>query len=97
MRSSIQLTWCSLFRHEVLSKDPVVGQMAIKYLGVARINLVKVGLMYSCTTTSCYFHANALSTIYRLDFLQKMIVEATNSPGWTLIVMKILIPTLIVS
>ncbi|XP_056616495.1 exportin-5 [Triplophysa dalaica] len=55
LRSSIQITWCSLFRHEVLSKDPVVGQMAIKYLEVARINLVKTGFPSKNDSQGCDF------------------------------------------
>uniref|UniRef100_A0A9J7Y2M3 Importin N-terminal domain-containing protein n=1 Tax=Cyprinus carpio carpio TaxID=630221 RepID=A0A9J7Y2M3_CYPCA len=42
LKSSTQITWGNLFRHEILSKNPVVGQMAIKYLRAARINLLKV-------------------------------------------------------
>uniref|UniRef100_A0AAR2JCZ8 Importin N-terminal domain-containing protein n=1 Tax=Pygocentrus nattereri TaxID=42514 RepID=A0AAR2JCZ8_PYGNA len=42
LRSSTQTTWGNMFRHEVLSKDPVVAQMAVKYLKAAMTNLVKV-------------------------------------------------------
>uniref|UniRef100_A0AAR2IJZ5 Exportin-5 n=1 Tax=Pygocentrus nattereri TaxID=42514 RepID=A0AAR2IJZ5_PYGNA len=51
LRSSTQTTWGNMFRHEVLSKDPVVAQMAVKYLKAAMTNLVKVsetGLQINC-------------------------------------------------
>ncbi|TSP25427.1 Exportin-5 [Bagarius yarrelli] len=35
-------TWGTIFRHEVLSKEPVVLQMAVKYLNMTMTNLVKV-------------------------------------------------------
>lgn len=42
LKSSTQATWGALFRHETLSKDPVVVEMAIKYLRACMTNLVKV-------------------------------------------------------
>ncbi|XP_073691324.1 exportin-5 [Garra rufa] len=55
LRSSTQMTWGNLFRHEILSKDPVVGQMAIKYLRAARINLVKTGFPSKNDCPGCEF------------------------------------------
>ncbi|KTF77382.1 hypothetical protein cypCar_00044142, partial [Cyprinus carpio] len=49
------MTWGNLFRHEILSKDPVVGQMAIKYLRAARINLVKTGFPSKNDCPGCEF------------------------------------------
>lgn len=42
LKSSTLATWGSLFRHETLSKEAVVVEMAIKYLRASMINLVKV-------------------------------------------------------
>lgn len=97
------MTWGNLFRHEILSKDPVIGQMAIKYLRVAKINLVKVSALYPrhrAVLTNCYHTQSyliALFAFYRLDFPPRMIVQVVNSPEWTLIVMKISTASLIVS
>uniref|UniRef100_A0A673H8U2 Exportin-5 n=1 Tax=Sinocyclocheilus rhinocerous TaxID=307959 RepID=A0A673H8U2_9TELE len=55
LRSSTQMTWGNLFRHEILSKDPVVGQMAIKYLRAARISLVKTGFPSKNDCPGCEF------------------------------------------
>ncbi|XP_048061809.1 exportin-5-like isoform X1 [Megalobrama amblycephala] len=55
LRSSTQMTWGNLFRHEILSKDPVIGQMAIKYLRVAKINLVKTGFPSKNDCPGCEF------------------------------------------
>ncbi|XP_073729012.1 exportin-5 isoform X2 [Misgurnus anguillicaudatus] len=55
LRSSTQLTWGNLFRHEILSKDAVVVEMAIKYLNAARINLVKTGFPSRNDHQSCEF------------------------------------------
>ncbi|RXN17602.1 exportin-5 [Labeo rohita] len=49
------MTWGNLFRHEILSKDPVVGQIAIKYLRAARINLVKTGFPSKNDCPGCEF------------------------------------------
>ncbi|KAG7513164.1 exportin-5 [Solea senegalensis] len=43
LKSSTQPTWGALFRHETLSKEPVIIDMAIKYLKACMINLVKTG------------------------------------------------------
>ncbi|XP_067277534.1 exportin-5 [Pseudorasbora parva] len=55
LRSSTQMTWGNLFRHEILSKDPVIGQMTIKYLRAARINLVKTGFPSKNDCPGCEF------------------------------------------
>uniref|UniRef100_A0A672NMW5 Exportin 5 n=1 Tax=Sinocyclocheilus grahami TaxID=75366 RepID=A0A672NMW5_SINGR len=55
LRSSTQMTWGNLFRHEILSKDAVVGQMAIKYLRAARISLVKTGFPSKNDCPGCEF------------------------------------------
>lgn len=55
LRSSTQMTWGIIFRHEILSKDPVVGQMAIKYLRATRINLVKTGFPSKNDCPGCEF------------------------------------------
>ncbi|KAK9964002.1 hypothetical protein ABG768_005210, partial [Culter alburnus] len=55
LRSSTQITWGNLFRHEIISWDPVIGQMAIKYLRVAKINLVKTGFPSKNDCPGCEF------------------------------------------
>ncbi|XP_048061811.1 exportin-5-like isoform X1 [Megalobrama amblycephala] len=55
LRSSTQITWGNLFRHEIISWDPVIGQMAIKYLRVAKINLVKTGFPSKNDCPVCEF------------------------------------------
>lgn len=42
LRSCTQTTWGNVFRHEVLSKETIVIQMAVKYLNATMTNLVKV-------------------------------------------------------
>lgn len=42
LRSSTQITWGALFRHEVLSRDPLLLAMIPKYLRASMTNLVKV-------------------------------------------------------
>lgn len=49
LKSSTQVTWGTFFRHEVLSKDIVVVQVAIRYLKETRTNLVKVVTCELCT------------------------------------------------
>ncbi|KAG1941606.1 exportin-1 [Pimephales promelas] len=55
LRSSTQMTWGNLFRHEVLSKDPIICQMTIKYLRSARTNLVKTGFPSKNDCPGCEF------------------------------------------
>lgn len=42
LRSSTQITWGAVFRHEVLSHDPLLLAMIPKYLRASMTNLVKV-------------------------------------------------------
>lgn len=42
LKSSTLMSWGALFRHETLSKDAVVVEMAIKFLRASMTNLVKV-------------------------------------------------------
>lgn len=42
LRSSTQITWGALFRHEVLSHDPLLLAVVPKYLRASMTNLVKV-------------------------------------------------------
>lgn len=42
LRSSTQMTWGALFRHEVLSRDPLLLAIIPKYLRACMTNLVKV-------------------------------------------------------
>jgi hypothetical protein len=37
--------WGTLFRHEILSKVPVVVEMSLKYLKTTRTNLIKVRIV----------------------------------------------------
>uniref|UniRef100_A0A671YMR1 Exportin-5 n=1 Tax=Sparus aurata TaxID=8175 RepID=A0A671YMR1_SPAAU len=53
LKSSTLATWGSLFRHETLSKEAVVVEMAIKYLRASMINLVKTGFPSRDDNPSC--------------------------------------------
>ncbi|XP_056117862.1 exportin-5-like [Rhinichthys klamathensis goyatoka] len=55
LRSSTQKTWVNLFSHEVISWDPAICQMTIKYLRSARINLVKTGFPSKNDCPGCEF------------------------------------------
>uniref|UniRef100_A0A8C7TAI9 Importin N-terminal domain-containing protein n=1 Tax=Oncorhynchus mykiss TaxID=8022 RepID=A0A8C7TAI9_ONCMY len=55
LRSSTQITWGTLFRHEILSKDPVIIQMTIKYFRATMTNLVKTGFPSSNDSPSCEY------------------------------------------
>ncbi|XDV50889.1 hypothetical protein PO909_019878 [Leuciscus waleckii] len=55
LRSSTQVTWGNLFRHEIISRDPVIGPMTIKYLRSARINLAKTGFPSKNDCPACEF------------------------------------------
>lgn len=48
LKSSTLATWGCLFRHEALSKEAVVVEMAVKYLKVSMTNLVKVRPWFLC-------------------------------------------------
>lgn len=55
LKSSAQPTWGALFRHETLSKDVVVVDMAIKYLRASMTNLVKAGFPSRVDSPSCEY------------------------------------------
>uniref|UniRef100_A0A8D0BQW5 Exportin-5 n=1 Tax=Salvator merianae TaxID=96440 RepID=A0A8D0BQW5_SALMN len=55
LRSSTQITWGALFRHEVLSRDPVLLAMIPKYLRASMTNLVKVGFPSKTDSPSCVY------------------------------------------
>uniref|UniRef100_A0A4W4ERH4 Importin N-terminal domain-containing protein n=1 Tax=Electrophorus electricus TaxID=8005 RepID=A0A4W4ERH4_ELEEL len=55
LRSSTLTTWGNVFRHEVLSKDPVIVQMAIKYLKATTTNLVKTGFPSKNDSPACEY------------------------------------------
>ncbi|XP_048339603.1 exportin-5 isoform X2 [Sphaerodactylus townsendi] len=55
LRSSTQITWGALFRHEVLSRDPVLLAMFPKYLRASMTNLVKVGFPSKTDSPSCEY------------------------------------------
>ncbi|XP_054833227.1 exportin-5 isoform X1 [Eublepharis macularius] len=55
LRSSTQITWGALFRHEVLSRDPVLLAMIPKYLQASMTNVVKVGFPSKTDSPSCEY------------------------------------------
>ncbi|XP_069000739.1 exportin-5 isoform X1 [Embiotoca jacksoni] len=55
LKSSTVSTWSALFRHETLSKDAVVGEMAIKYIRTSMTNLVKTGFPSRNDNPSCEY------------------------------------------
>lgn len=55
LKSSTLPTLGSLFRHQTLSKDAVVGQMAIQYIRAATVNLVKTGFPSRNDSPSCEY------------------------------------------
>ncbi|XP_067093000.1 exportin-5 [Osmerus mordax] len=55
LRSSTQMMWGTMFRHEILSKDPVIVQMTIKYLRATMVNLVKTGFPSKNDSPSCEY------------------------------------------
>ncbi|KAJ8384765.1 hypothetical protein AAFF_G00198510 [Aldrovandia affinis] len=55
LRSSTQMTWGTLFRHEILSKDPVIVKMTMKYLRATMHNLVKTGFPSKNDSPSCEY------------------------------------------
>ncbi|XP_005666094.2 exportin-5 [Sus scrofa] len=60
LRSSTQMTWGALFRHEVLSRDPLLLAIIPKYLRACMTNLVKMGFPSKTDNPSCEYS--------RLDF-----------------------------
>uniref|UniRef100_A0A8C5TJC8 Exportin-5 n=1 Tax=Malurus cyaneus samueli TaxID=2593467 RepID=A0A8C5TJC8_9PASS len=55
LRSSTQITWGALFRHEVLSRDPLLLAVIPKYLRASMTNLVKVGFPSKADSPSCEY------------------------------------------
>uniref|UniRef100_A0A674I765 Exportin-5 n=1 Tax=Terrapene triunguis TaxID=2587831 RepID=A0A674I765_9SAUR len=55
LRSSTQITWGALFRHEILSRDPLLLAMIPKYLRASMTNLVKVGFPSKTDSPSCEY------------------------------------------
>ncbi|XP_049328361.1 exportin-5 [Astyanax mexicanus] len=55
LRSSTLTTWASIFRHEVLSKDPTLVQMSAKYMKTTMTNLVKTGFPSKNDNPSCEY------------------------------------------
>ncbi|XP_063094880.1 exportin-5 isoform X2 [Cavia porcellus] len=55
LRSSTQMTWGALFRHEVLSRDPVLLAILPKYLRASMTNLVKMGFPSKTDSPSCEY------------------------------------------
>ncbi|KAI5251207.1 Exportin-5 [Manis pentadactyla] len=55
LRSSTQMTWGALFRHEVLSHDPLLLAIIPKYLRASMTNLVKMGFPSKTDSPSCEY------------------------------------------
>ncbi|KAG7314070.1 hypothetical protein KOW79_022566 [Hemibagrus wyckioides] len=55
LRSCTQTTWGNIFRHEVLSKETIVIQMAVKYLNATMTNLVKSGFPSKSDNPACEY------------------------------------------
>ncbi|NWX91025.1 XPO5 protein, partial [Nothoprocta ornata] len=55
LRSSTQITWGALFRHDVLSRDPLLLATIPKYLRASMTNLVKVGFPSKSDSPSCEY------------------------------------------
>ncbi|KAF5895633.1 exportin-5 isoform X2, partial [Clarias magur] len=55
LRSCTQTTWGNMFRHELLSKDPVLIQMVVKYLNATMTNLVKSGFPSKNDSPACEY------------------------------------------
>ncbi|XP_003789268.1 exportin-5 [Otolemur garnettii] len=55
LRSSTQMTWGALFRHEILNRDPLLLAMIPKYLRASMTNLVKMGFPSKTDSPSCEY------------------------------------------
>ncbi|KAJ7340919.1 hypothetical protein JRQ81_004206 [Phrynocephalus forsythii] len=55
LRSSTQITWGALLRHDVLSRDPVFLAIIPNYLRASMTNLVKVGFPSKTDSPSCEY------------------------------------------
>lgn len=79
LRSSTQITWGALFRHEVLSRDPLLLAMIPKYLRASMTNLVKV-----CGNDTAFYclllqsHLLDVSSDRRLLFLPDVVHSASR-------------------
>uniref|UniRef100_A0A8C6UR59 Exportin-5 n=1 Tax=Neogobius melanostomus TaxID=47308 RepID=A0A8C6UR59_9GOBI len=55
LKMSTLQTWGALFRHDVLSKDPVILEMAKKYMKTCMTNLIKTGYPSRNDHPSCMY------------------------------------------
>ncbi|KAJ7413544.1 hypothetical protein BTVI_43287 [Pitangus sulphuratus] len=55
LRSSTQVTWGALFRHEVLSRDPLLLAIIPRYLHASMTSLVKVGFPSKTDSPICEY------------------------------------------
>ncbi|KAK1170946.1 exportin-5-like [Acipenser oxyrinchus oxyrinchus] len=55
LRSSTQVIWGSLFRHKILSKDPMTMAVTSRYVRASMTNLVKVGFPSKTDSPSCEY------------------------------------------
>ncbi|XP_071432148.1 exportin-5 isoform X1 [Pithys albifrons albifrons] len=55
LRSSTQITWGALFRHEVLSRDPLLLAIIPRYLHASMTSLVKVGFPSKTDSPICEY------------------------------------------
>lgn len=95
------MTWGTLFRHETLSLEDAVVQMAVKYLRACMTNFVKVrvisrppvqGTWQTSTSPECLFISP-----FRLDFLPKTTAPAVRTRALTLTMTLTSTASLIVS
>lgn len=101
LKSSTQATWGALFRHETLSKEAVVVEMAVKYLRASMTNLVKVR-QWESLPFPVYIEAkldvnSTFVFLSRLGFHLEMITQVVSTPGWTLTATRTSTHSLIVS
>ncbi|NWI97156.1 XPO5 protein, partial [Pitta sordida] len=55
LRSSTQITWGALFRHEILSRDPLLLAIIPRYLHASMTSLVKVGFPSKTDSPICEY------------------------------------------
>ncbi|XP_045150698.1 exportin-5 [Echinops telfairi] len=55
LRSSTQMTWGALFRHEILSRDALLLAIIPKYLRASMTNLLKMGFPSKTDSPSCEY------------------------------------------
>lgn len=81
LRSSTQITWGALFRHEVLSRDPLLLAMIPKYLRASMTNLVKVcgnDTTFYCLLLQSHLLEAGVSSDGRLLFLPDVVYSASR-------------------